>query len=354
MTINIQSKSHAYTVETVADLTTALRAAAEPAPFLLVDGRVRALYPDAFDEAQRQGRLITITASEEQKSYERLLHPFLDLIERGLRRHATLCVVGGGVTQDIGCFIASVLFRGIRWVYLPTTLLSQCDSCIGGKSSLNIGPYKNQLGTFYAPHRILLAASVLRTLTDDDLRSGLGEIIKLHLVAGNDAFQHLRATLAARPADPAALLPTILDSLLIKKSYIEHDEFDQGVRNLLNYGHTFGHAIESTTHFAVPHGIAVTLGISAATFLSARLGWISPAAANELDLFLKTYYDPFQHNLCQVTPEALRAALARDKKNSGAGLTCILTRGPGRMEKQTLDMDQQAMPWLLEWLKGRT
>lgn len=351
MNLEIQSKSHAYSVETVPDLHAAMRAASAPSVFYLVDQRVRELYASAFSEADQAGRLLTVKASEEQKTYEQLVPLFIDAIERGVRRNTTLCVVGGGVVQDIGCFIASVLFRGLRWELVPTTLLAQCDSCIGSKSSLNIGPYKNQLGTFYSPHRVLMAFSVLRTLSRDEIRSGLGEAIKLHLIAGPADFARLRSRLAGLPNDPADLAPVISDCLRIKKTYIEKDEFDLGIRNILNYGHTFGHAFESTTRFAIPHGIAVTLGISAATYISERLGWVPPGYADNLDAFLKTYYEPYEKELVKVSPSALQLALSKDKKNVGKGLTCILTRGEGRMEKQVLGLDEQVVPWLTAWVK---
>lgn len=350
MTMDIQSKSHPYCVETVPDLAAAVWSVSGTSVFYLVDQRVHELYPEAFSEAEQSGRLLTVVASEEQKTYERLVPLFLDLIERKVRRNATLCVVGGGVLQDIGCFIASVLFRGLRWELVPTTLLAQCDSCIGSKSSLNIGPYKNQLGTFYSPHRVLLAFSALRTLTRDEIRSGLGEAIKLHLIAGPEAFASLRSRLAVVPEDPAELSSVIIESLQIKKAYIERDEFDLGIRNLLNYGHTFGHAFESTTHFAIPHGIAVTLGIAAATHISQCLGWVSADYANSLNTFLKLFYAPYERELAQVSPSSLMQALGKDKKNVGKGLTCILTRGEGRMEKYELSLENQAMPWLVDWL----
>jgi 3-dehydroquinate synthase len=349
MTIDIKSQSHPYSVETMPDLTTALRTAGAPSAHCLVDDRVHSLYETSFSSIPTS-QILSIRPSEEQKSYEQLLPVFGALLERGVRRNATLVVVGGGVVQDIGCFIASVLFRGVRWEYIPTTLLSQCDSCIGSKSSLNIGTFKNQLGTFYSPYRVLLAPTVLRTLRRDEILSGLGEAIKLHLLAGEEAFNSLRASLDALPADPSLLEPIILASLRIKKVFIEEDEFDHGRRNILNYDHTFGHAFESTTHYAISHGIAVSLGISAATAISARLGWVRAGYADDMDAFLRRFYEPFDACLDAVDSAALRAALMRDKKNTGTGLTCILTRGEGRMEKQVLSLDD-VVRWLADWLR---
>ncbi|MGV2387507.1 MAG UNVERIFIED_CONTAM: hypothetical protein LVR29_01675 [Microcystis novacekii LVE1205-3] len=165
-------------------------------------------------------------------------------MELGFRKDCTLLVIGGGVIQDIGCFIASVLFRGIKWILIPTTLLAQCDSCIGSKSSINIQNFKNQIGTFYPPHEIILVFSVLKTLPSDEIRSGLGEIIKLNLLVGQSEVKQMKINLQKLSSDFLEIQNLILDALNIKRRYIERDEFDKGVRNILNYGHTFGHAYE--------------------------------------------------------------------------------------------------------------
>ena len=133
----------------------------------------------------------------------------------------------------------------------------------------------------------------------------------------------------------------IRDSLEIKKSYIEQDELDTGRRNLLNYGHTFGHAYESATHYGIPHGIAVALGISTATYFSERLGMVAPGAADEVDELLQPWYRPYDRVLQGTDPEVVLNAMRQDKKNIASTITCILTRGPGAMEKVPLaDVDQ--------------
>lgn len=352
--LDIKSQSHDYHVDIMPDLASALASVAAGSMFVLADQRVCDLYPDAFAICRRDHRLLTVPATEEQKSYEQLSPLFQALIEGGCRRNTTLCVVGGGVVQDIGCFIASVLYRGLRWELIPTTLLAQCDSCIGSKSSLNIGAFKNQLGTFYSPQRVMLVFPVLRTLARDEIRSGLGEAIKLHLIAGEAPFANLREQLKTLPEDSADLAPVVINSLKIKKGFIEQDEFDRGIRNLLNYGHTFGHAYESITNYAIPHGIAVTLGISTATYLSERLEMIPQGCFEQMDRFLRGYYEPYQRGLLTLDLRQLRSALARDKKNTGLGLTCILTRGPGKMEKRILGLDEDVIPAISEWLERLT
>jgi 3-dehydroquinate synthase len=249
------------------------------------------------------------------------------------------------VLQDAGCFIASVLARGIRWELVPTTLLAQADSCIGSKSSINIGHYKNQIGTFYPPHRVLLVQDFLRTLPFDEIRSGLGEVIKLQLLSGEQGFEELMTDLegfaALGSADRLPLLAKwVQRSMDVKQPVIERDEFDRGERLLLNYGHTFGHAFESVTDFGIPHGIAVVLGMLAATSISARLGMVTEDQAGALARRLRPWHQPYAERLADIDMADLLAALARDKKNTAAGLTCILTWGFGRMERTSLSPEQ--------------
>jgi 3-dehydroquinate synthase len=272
------------------------------------------------------------------------------LLKNGLRRDGCLLVVGGGVLQDIGCFIASVLFRGVRWELVPTTLLAQCDSCIGSKSSINIQSYKNQIGTFYSPHRICLTYSVLKTLPWDEIRSGLGEAIKLHLLTGEKEFSELMSDLPNVREDERILQKWIQSSLKIKQPYIEQDEFDKGIRNLLNYGHTFGHAYESATHYAIPHGIAVTLGMLTATFVSSRLKLVTAEYFANLQSRLRPCFEPFEKELKRVDLAAILSAIKLDKKNTKDSVNCILTRGAGRMEKMPVNLDQQLKPLISEFI----
>lgn len=196
--ITIRARSHDYTVTEEPDLHTAVNnVAASGKVFALVDDFVlRPPYQDVLSSIP-QAHIFSFTATEEAKSFERLGGVFNWLLEFGFRRDCTLLVIGGGVTQDIACFISSVLLRGIRWHYIPTTLLAQCDSCIGSKSSINFGRFKNQIGTFYPPHAISLVVSTLHSLPSDEIRSGLGEAIKLHLLAGEEEFMWLREILSA-------------------------------------------------------------------------------------------------------------------------------------------------------------
>ena len=331
--LTIQTSKGSYSVEDCDSLGEAVSALSEPGTLALVDKFILDQYGDQIRQAVPDFKCLSLVATEEQKSFERLTPIFVWLLENGLKRDGRLLVIGGGVLQDIGGFVASVLFRGIHWSLIPTTLLAQCDSCIGSKSSINIESYKNQIGTFHAPDRVVLAAPVLKTLPWNEVRSGMGEVIKLHLLAGEESFQWLVPRLAKVQTDEMALRECIRSSLQIKKPYIEKDEHDTGIRNLLNYGHTFGHAYESATHYAIPHGIAVTLGILTATYVSVRMGLVAEGYFQAVKSTLAPWHQPYEQKLTGLPIEAILSAIKLDKKNTKQGLHFILTRGAGRMEK---------------------
>ncbi len=348
--MEVRSSRGPYTVEEHANFSAALDAALPPqgsvviADERLTQGRFAGTLSDKAGPA-----LLPVPANEHQKSLEMLPAIFTEVIERGFRRHQTLIGIGGGIIQDITCFIASVLFRGASWSYIPTTFLAQCDSCIGSKSSINIGKYKNQIGSFHQPSRVFLTWDVLETLSPDDIRSGMGEAIKLHLLDGIDSFNEIRGRIKVQPCGPGVLREITWSSLRIKKKYIEEDEFDQGIRNLLNYGHTFGHAYESASAYAIPHGIAICLGMLSATFTSEKLGLAPRGHTAELADLLAPWFHPYENAVRSLDVSRVLAAMRMDKKNTDARVTCILTRGPGRMEKHPLDAEREVEPLLREF-----
>jgi len=344
--LTIQSRSHEYTVETFDSLEAALVAVDRSRAHYLIDDAIVSYYGEAINRNTSSARTVLVEATEENKSFERLTPVILGLLQRGLKRDGVLVVIGGGVLQDIGCFIASVLSRGLRWELIPTTLLAQADSCIGSKSSINIGAYKNQIGTFCPPHRVLLTPEVLTTLPTDEIRSGLGEVIKLQLLKSQADFDELMADLSAlTPSNQAEICTKwVIRSMAVKQPYIETDEYDWGVRNLLNYGHTFGHAYESATNYGIPHGIAVILGMLTATFLSVRLGLVAESHYQDLKQKLTPWHEPYGASLRKADRSAIFQAIKHDKKNTGNAVNCILTRGSGAMEKMKVDLVGQLQP----------
>lgn len=213
---------------------------------VLIDSKVKNLYNI------NHGKIISIDATEENKNINTCLYVSEKLLEFNFDKGNDLIVIGGGIIQDIAAFTCKMFKRGINWIYIPTTLLSQCDSCIGGKTALNFKNYKNQLALYSAPKKVIIDINFLKTLPEKEITSGFGEIIKLFLIGGNYYINNL---------EKFTLKDLIFHALLIKKSIIEEDEFEINERKSLNYGHSFGHALESLLEYKISHGESVLLGI---------------------------------------------------------------------------------------------
>ena len=223
-----------------------------------------AVVADLFFEPRfkdARAKAILVEAIEENKSLDASPALIEQMRASGANRQTQMVAVGGGIIQDLSAFIASVYMRGLKWTYMPTTVLAMVDSCIGGKSSINVGPYKNLVGTFHPPEVVLIDPDVIETLPEDQRASGLIEAAKICFCRGDEAFAKHMAAGPSTTMSSDALEQVIVNSLLSKKWFIEIDEFDKKERLLLNFGHTFGHAIEGATHFGISHGIAVGLGI---------------------------------------------------------------------------------------------
>lgn len=319
----------------------------------LVDSNVAGLYEKQLGRVLRNGRTVVIEASEPAKSLDAMPVHIEALVAQGVRRGDLLVAIGGGVIQDIACFIAATLFRGLTWTYLPTTLLAQADSCIGSKSSINVGRTKNLVGTFTPPESVVIDSSLLGTLDPVEIRSGIGEMLKVHAIKGPGAFDQIASAYDSLLSDEDSMRGFIRDSLLIKKAIIEEDEFDQGPRNVMNYGHSFGHAIEASTDYAVPHGIAVTIGMDMANSVACELGLSSEAVRDRMSPTLLE--NAGEYSRVAVDPNAIIEAIGRDKKNTGSELRLILPDEQGLVSRVGVPADERfsaAVHGYLERLQG--
>ncbi len=211
--------------------------------------------------------VVWIEANEDAKALPATIDVFIALKQAGLGRGSHLIAIGGGVIQDIATFVASLYMRGIDWSYVPTTFLGMVDSCLGGKSSINVGPYKNLVGNFHPPRRIEILPVFARSLPMVEMAGGAAEAAKISFCRGKTTFanyEQLASPVVAGVWTEEQLAQLLHATLAVKKWFIEKDEFDQAERRLLNFGHTWGHALESATAFAIPHGLAVGLGMMAA------------------------------------------------------------------------------------------
>lgn len=336
--LSIQSHKGAYPVHFDSDLLLRPDCLLEGDNHYLIDANIARLYSDTLGSIVGSSRARIIEATEDSKSIQGIVSIMEGLVADKVRRGHTLVAIGGGIIQDITCFIASVLMRGVPWSFVPTTLLAQADSCIGSKSSINLGLSKNILGTYYPPKAIWICESFLDTLAPSDMRSGLGEILKIHAIDSIEAFERLASVYDQLLTDRRELLKSLRESLRIKQRFIETDEFDQGPRLLLNYGHSFGHAIESTTRFAIPHGIAVTMGMDIANAVSVGRGLFPATHAQRMHSTLRKNYEAFEN--IPIPIDGLLDALMKDKKNTGTRLVLILPKGErARLERTEVIAD---------------
>ena len=230
----------------------------QPNTITFIDDNVNKLYPSL----QRDTNIV-LPSSEAIKSYTGTARVLQDLTERRANIQTKLVVIGGGVLQDLVGFCASVYCRGIQYTLIPTTLLAQADSCVGGKTSINFVDRKNIIGTFYPPTDIIIYPKFTQTLSKLDYTSGLGEIYKFHIL--QNKILDFDST--------SSIEHMIHDGLKYKIDILSRDEFDKGERKFLNFGHTFGHALESTSENIIPHGIAVIIGSMIAVMVSKELGY---------------------------------------------------------------------------------
>jgi len=299
---------------------------------LVIDRRVADLHGASLQSLMAgAASVLSLEATESVKSLEEAPRLVAELSRAGIRRDHTLIAVGGGIIQDLTCFMASMLFRGMDWVFLPTTLLAQSDSCIGSKSSINAAGVKNLVGNFYPPRKIAIATEFLQTLDPRDVHSGVGEILKVHIIDGPVSFDLLAASFDALFTDPATMQRFVRNALEIKKKMVELDEFDRGPRMVMNYGHSFGHAIEAATEFAVPHGIAVTIGADMANYVAVRMGRMDVGHFNRMHPTLRKNYRGFEDFPIPLVP--MLDALGRDKKNVGNDLVLILPDAAAKIER---------------------
>jgi 3-dehydroquinate synthase len=349
--MDIQSHKGAYSAKFRIGALAALKDELQPDMHIVMDRRIAELYRDDLGPVLDHPSLLLLDASEETKMLEKFPAYVEHLVARKIRRNHLLVAIGGGVIQDTVCFLAATLLRGVPWRFYPTTLLAQADSCIGSKSSINCGDAKNILGTFTPPNEIFIDVSLLDTLDERDVRSGIGEMLKVHAIDGPEAFDRIAASYEDILADKQAMQRFVRHALEIKKGYIEIDEFDRGPRNIFNYGHSFGHAIEAATDFAIPHGLAVTIGMDMANFVSAGKGFTPRATFERMHPVLRRNYRGYEDH--DIPLDRMLAAIAKDKKNIGDSLVLILPDADAKLQRREVANDGEFRDLCAEYLAGK-
>jgi len=295
---------------------------------------VRKLYGDVLKQSLTAAGFKPITFEvpdgEEYKSLESAGKLYRQLAEYGAERSTPVLALGGGVIGDLTGFVAATYMRGVPLVQLPTTLLSQGDSSIGGKTAVNYGTLKNEIGTFYQPRITISDISTLKTLPGEELTNGLCEIIKHAFIKDEQFFIYLEKNLdLIKSLDDNVLEKIVAKSAQIKASVVESDEKDNGLRNILNFGHTVGHAVESVSNFRVAHGQAVSIGMVAAAKMAAESGIIDSVTVSRLKNLLDKA--GLLTKLPQMEVRQLIQAMRYDKKAYGGKIRFVLPRSIGQV-----------------------
>jgi 3-dehydroquinate synthase len=315
--IKLKSKLKNYSLDFINQIHAAKL---EDYNLIIIDKKVFKLYEKIFSQLSNK-KFIKINVNEEAKNFKNI-HKVLDkMILNGMNRSSRILAIGGGVIQDLIGFICSIYFRGIKWDYYPTTLLSMGDSCIGGKTSINYKSYKNILGTFCPPDKIICYVPFVSTLSHADYMSGLSEILKINLVSAAN-YKSLPKTILSASYKDESLKNIIKKTLLIKRNIIEEDEFDTGKRNHLNFGHCVGHALESTSVFKIPHGLAVHAGMRFSVDISLRLNLIDKKNADNLLDCLDEFFIVKDVNK-YLDNKKIVNIMKKDKKRIKKGLSVI-------------------------------
>lgn len=300
---------------------------------IVTDEQVYPLYREQFPPASEVAVIGTGEACKTLATLEQLYAAFL---RADMDRASCVVAIGGGIVSDMAGFAASTYLRGLQFGFVPTTLLAQVDASVGGKNGLNFQGYKNLIGTFTQPEFVLVDVTLLATLPRRALGCGFAEAIKHGAIADRALFAFME-TEARRicALEPDAVERIVRDSIAIKSAVVNSDEREQGERRKLNFGHTFGHAIEKT--LGLPHGESVAIGMMVAARLSQRYGALAEADVARLMRLLQAYNLP---TAIAADKEAVRNALRKDKKRYGEHIKFVLLEAIGKAAIQEVSLQE--------------
>ena len=299
---------------------------------IVSDSHVAPLYLDAVQEAVSSccadPGVFVFEAGEEQKNLNTVQDLYRYLIRSHIQRNDLLLALGGGVTGDLTGFAAATYLRGIDFVQVPTTLLSQVDSSVGGKTGVDFDAYKNMVGAFHQPVLVYMNMSALKTLPDEQYASGMGEVIKTALIRDGALFSWMEEHICyLQERNPEALQHIVRTCCGIKASVVEEDPYDRGIRAILNFGHTIGHAIEKEKNFALLHGHCVALGMVGACRIAVNRGLLSEKDFARIKQMLEAFSLPVRTG--NIKADAIVDACLSDKKRENGKLRFILPDGIG-------------------------
>jgi 3-dehydroquinate synthase len=316
--------------------------------FFLVDSNVLSLAN--LKSILPKERTLRIEATEGTKNLDSVGAISSWLANNHANKQSTLVAIGGGIVQDLATFTAAVYFRGVKWVYIPTTLLAMADSCIGAKCALNIPKHKNQIGVIYAPSEVIIFPRFLSTLSDELVLSGLGEILKLSLTGPKDFFEEFINGAQNREQ----IFSLAMLSLASKQAVIEVDELEQGLRRILNYGHSFGHAIEAISNGKISHGQAVVFGIDIVNFLGEEWGITPKTLRASISTLIEQVFPTIKLSVDPSLPRKLVEELRHDKKIEGGELVFAVLRDVGVLELMPKALDEELLALVEKYFEAES
>ncbi|WP_428938560.1 3-dehydroquinate synthase [Fontivita pretiosa] len=294
---------------------------------IVTDSTVGPLYLPVLESSLKQAEfrpvVATVPAGEEHKTIQTITRIYDDLLPARIDRHTPLIALGGGVVGDMAGFAAATILRGVPFVQIPTTLLAMVDASVGGKTGVNHTVGKNLIGAFHQPIVVLIDPQVLRTLAPEELRGGLAECIKHEIIRDGDGFERLEQNISrALALEMDYLSELIAHNVAIKARVVEADPLERGQRAHLNFGHTFGHAIEQVSGYSYSHGQSVALGMVAASFTAARLGLLDSQSQRRIVSLIERAGLPVRGLRLDV--DAIVETMSFDKKIRSGSLRFIL------------------------------
>jgi 3-dehydroquinate synthase len=303
--------------------------------FIVTDSNVRPLYADKLElsltNADFKVTILEIPAGEEQKTLSTAGQLYQRLADSFAERSSIFLALGGGVIGDLAGFVAATYMRGVSLVQVPTSLLAMVDSSIGGKTAVDHNNLKNMVGAFYQPKLVVSDIATLKTLPKIELSNGMGEVIKHAVIRDKAFFNYLRENMIKAMAFDLDVLAKIVEkNARIKAPVVEKDEKETGLRTLLNYGHTVGHAVEALSNYKLKHGQAVAIGMMAAAKLSQRLGFLNDENISQLEELILAAELPINlPDLDNVKKEKLLELIKHDKKVRDGKVRFVLLKTVG-------------------------
>ena len=300
---------------------------------IVTDSNVGPLYESAVEEALRKVSsdisVFTFEAGEKNKNLDTVSSLYQELIQNGLDRKSLLVALGGGVVGDLTGFGAATYLRGIDFIQIPTTLLAQVDSSVGGKTGVDFQQYKNMVGAFHQPRLVYMNLNTLTTLPAEQFACGMGEILKTGLICDGEFFRFVcREQESIKALDMKLIAAMVRRCCEIKAGVVERDPMEQGERALLNLGHTVGHAVEKLKNFTLLHGQCVGVGLVAAAYLSMKRGLLNEQEYQEICRGCADYDLPI--HVDGLIPRDVLAATKKDKKMEQGHIKFILMDGIGK------------------------